>query len=101
MDMTGTEIKTLQRMSINSETNGIRKRRGLALVADQARLPDPVTSDLERNSAALRRAATIARRMVNPQRLAVVPWAARCIGCHEALERETPETAPGGSFRAA
>jgi DnaK suppressor protein len=115
--MTKTEMNMFQGVLQNRETqlgNGKRKREALAIDTgadeldriQQASVRDSVIGDLERNSGWLREVRTALRRItsrefgicvaceedISPKRLAAVPWAARCIGCQEALEREKFET---------
>jgi DnaK suppressor protein len=83
--------------------NGNRKRE--ALVIDTG-ADESVISGLERNFGWLREVRTELHRIasrefgvcvaceedISPKRWAAVPWAARCIGCQEARERENSET---------
>jgi hypothetical protein len=102
----------------NRETqlgNGNRYRRGLAIATrtneldriQPATFRDPVISDQKIRIAPR---CVGARRFgfcvtneedITPKRLTAVSWAARCIGCQEGLERETPETEYDRSLRAA
>ena len=115
--MTKTDVNIFERVLQNREIqlgNGNRNCEPFAIDtgADeldrirQASVRDSVIGDLERNSGWLREVRTALHRVasrefgicveceedIGPKRLTVVPWAARCIGCQEALERETPET---------
>ena len=115
--MTKTDVNIFQRVLQNREIqlgNGNRNREALAIDTgadeldriQQASVRDSVIGDLERNSGWLREVRTALHRIasrefgvcvaceedISPKRLAAVPWGARCIGCQEALERETPKT---------
>ena len=116
--MTKTEMNVFQRVLENRETHlGNGKRSPGALVIDRgadelnriqrASVRDSAISGLERNSGWLRELRIALRRIdvceadISPKRLAAIPWAARCIGCQEAFERETAETEFGRSLLAA
>ena len=124
--MTQTEMNMFQGVLQNRETqlrNGTRNREALAIDTgadeldriQQASVRDSVINDLERNSGWLREVRTALCRIasrefgvcvdceddISPKRLAAVPWTARCIGCQEALERETPDTEVDRSLLAA
>jgi hypothetical protein len=116
--MTSSEINMLQRVLKNRETqlgNGNRNGRSLAIAAradeldriQQATFRSPVISDPKMRIAprcvgARRFEICVASEEdISPKRLIAVPWAVRCIGCQEGLERETPETEYDRSLRAA
>jgi hypothetical protein len=105
--MTRTEIIMFPRVLENRESrSGKRNRRGLAIAIR--------ASELDRIQQAIFRGSVIGdpkmrtaprcvgvRRFgfcvtseedISPKRLTAVPRAARCMGCQEGLERETPET---------
>ena len=124
--MTKTEINMFQMVLKNRETqwgNGNWNREALAIDTgtdeldriQQVSIRDSVSGGLERNSGWLREVRSARHRLasrefgicvacdedISPQRLTAVPWAARCMGCQEALERETTETESGLSLLAA
>ena len=93
----------------------INNRRGFAIAKrsdeldriQQMTFRDPVISDPKMRIAprcvgARRFGFCVAsEEEISPKRLTAVPWAARCMGCQEGLERETPETEYDRSLRAA
>ena len=124
--MTKTELNGFRRTLETKRAelgNGASSREALAIETSPDQLDriqnasdrDWAMSNLERASNRLREVQAALRRMesgrfgicveceenIRPRRLTVVPWAARCIGCQEALERETPETEFGRSLLAA
>jgi hypothetical protein len=88
--MTKADVNTLQRVLPNREIQFIDPVADELDRIRQASVRDSVIGELERNSGWLREVRTV--EDIIPKRLAAVPWGARCIGCQEALERETPET---------
>jgi DnaK suppressor protein len=116
--MTRTEINMFRRVLKTRGTQlgtGNRKRKGFAIATgadeldriQQATFRGPVISDPKMRIAprcvgARRFGICVAREEdISPKRLTAVPWAARCMGCQEGLERETPETEYDRSLRAA
>jgi Prokaryotic dksA/traR C4-type zinc finger len=114
--MTRTEINMFPGVLKNRETRlGNRNRRGLAIAirADeldriqQATFRGPVIGDPKMRIAPRCVGArkfgfcVASEEEISPKRLTAVPWAARCMGCQEGLERETPETEFDRSLRAA
>jgi DnaK suppressor protein len=116
--MTRTEINMFPRVLKNRNTqlgNGNRNRSGLAIATradeldriQQATFFGPVISNPKMRIAprcvgARRFGICVASEEdISPKRLTAVPWAARCIGCQEGLERETPDTEHDRSLRAA
>jgi DnaK suppressor protein len=114
--ITKTEMNIFQGVLKNQKTqlgHGNQHRGAVAINTgayeldgiQQASVRDSVISDLERNADRLREGRTALLRVasrdfgicacvedINPKRLAAIHWAARCIGCQEALEREKTET---------
>ena len=114
--MTRTEINMFPMVLKNRETQlGNRNRSGLAIAirADEldriqqatfrgSVIGDPKLRIAPRCVGARRFGFCVAsEEEISPKRLTAVPWAARCMGCQEGLERETPETEYDRSLRAA
>ncbi len=114
--MTKTELNTFRRVLNQRElelgnSNGMRDSLAIGSSSDEldrtqdASDRDYAISNLERNSDRLREARSALRRVeagtfgicmgceenINPKRLAAIPWAAFCIGCQEAADREQTE----------
>lgn len=115
--MTKTELKHFRAALERKETelgDGQRIREDLAIETSPDELDqiqhasarDYAMNYLERNSNRLREVRAALQRIaggtfgicaaceeeINPKRLAAIPWAAHCIGCQEAADRE--EKAP-------
>jgi len=110
--MTTTELRAFRRALENRQTelgNGNRNREAFAIETSpdeldriqQAGDRDYAISNLERNSSRLREVRSALRsfdagtfgicvdcgEIINPKRLAAVPWASSCIACQEAADR--------------
>ena len=111
--MTTTELQAFRRGLENRQTelgNGNRNREAFVIETSpdeldriqQAGDRDYAISNLERNCSRLREVRTALRgfdagtfgicvdceEIINPKRLAAVPWASSCIACQEAADRE-------------
>jgi DnaK suppressor protein len=110
--MTKNELKSFRRALERRQTelrNGNSDREALAIVASADELDriqhssdlDSAMGALERNSDALREVRIALRSLdagtfgicagceepIHPKRLAVIPWASRCVVCQEAADR--------------
>jgi DnaK suppressor protein len=119
--MTKSELNSFRRALERRQTelrNGNRDREALAIVASADELDriqhssdlDSAMGALERNSDGLREVRIALRSLdtgtfgicagceepIHPKRLAVVPWASRCVVCQEAADRG--QAPPRGEF---